>query len=32
MKFTRVPDMLEQVEDYSDVPLLQNLLGALRRR
>ncbi|ORW98310.1 FAD-dependent oxidoreductase [Mycolicibacter terrae] len=32
VKFTRVPDMLEQVEDYSDVPLLQNLLGALRRR
>ncbi|MEB3070208.1 FAD-dependent oxidoreductase [[Mycobacterium] vasticus] len=32
VKFTRVPDMLEQVADHSDVPLLQNLLGALRRR
>lgn len=32
VKFTRVPDMLEQVEDHSDVPLLQNLLSALRRR
>jgi ferredoxin--NADP+ reductase len=32
VKFTRVPDMLDVVDDYSDVPLLQNLLGALRRR
>ncbi|MEB3022866.1 FAD-dependent oxidoreductase [[Mycobacterium] crassicus] len=31
VKFTRVPDMLDEVTDYSDVPLLQNLLGALRR-
>ena len=32
VKFTRVPDMLDEVKDHSDVPLLQNLLGALRRR
>lgn len=32
VKFTRVPDMLDVVTDHSDVPLLQNLLGALRRR
>jgi ferredoxin--NADP+ reductase len=32
VKFTRVPDMLDEVADHSDVPLLQNLLGALRRR
>ncbi len=32
VKFTRVPDMLDEVEDHSDVPLLQNLLSALRRR
>ncbi|WP_046301221.1 FAD-dependent oxidoreductase [Mycobacterium sp. UM_Kg27] len=32
VKFTRVPDMLDEVKDHSDLPLLQNLLGALRRR
>lgn len=32
VKFTRVPDMLDEVNDHADVPLLQNLLGALRRR
>ena len=31
VKFTRVPDMLDEVKDHSDVPLLQNLLSALRR-
>lgn len=31
VKFTRVPDMLDEVKDHSDMPLLQNLLGALRR-
>lgn len=31
VKFTRVPDMLDEVKDHSDLPLLQNLLGALRR-
>lgn len=31
VKFTRVPDMLDVVKDHSDVPLLQNLLGALKR-
>ncbi|MEO6792621.1 MAG: FAD-dependent oxidoreductase [Mycobacterium sp.] len=31
VKFTRVPDMLDEVTDHSDLPLLQNLLGALRR-
>ncbi|ORV47510.1 ferredoxin [Mycolicibacter engbaekii] len=32
VKFTRVPDMLDEVKDHSSLPLLQNLLGALRRR
>ncbi|OMC03989.1 ferredoxin [Mycolicibacter heraklionensis] len=32
VKFTRVPDMLDVVKDHSDLPLLQNLLAALRRR
>lgn len=31
VKFTRVPDMLDEVKDHSDLPLLQNLLRALRR-
>ncbi|UVO12384.1 FAD-dependent oxidoreductase [Mycobacterium sp. SVM_VP21] len=31
VKFTRVPDMLDVVKDHSDLPLLQNLLRALRR-
>lgn len=31
VKFTRVADMLDEVKDHSDVPLLQNLLSALRR-
>ncbi|KLO31743.1 ferredoxin [Mycolicibacter heraklionensis] len=31
VKFTRVPDMLDVVKDHSDLPLLQNLLGALKR-
>jgi ferredoxin--NADP+ reductase len=31
VKFTRVPDMLDEVEDHSELPLLQNLLSALRR-
>lgn len=31
VKFTRVPDMLDEVADHSGVPLLQNLLSALRR-
>ncbi|MCV7385891.1 FAD-dependent oxidoreductase [Mycolicibacter longobardus] len=32
VKFTRVADMLDEVKDHSDVPLLQNLLSALRGR
>lgn len=33
VKFTRVPDMLDVVEDqHKDLPLLQNLLGMLRGR
>ncbi|MBS9532321.1 FAD-dependent oxidoreductase [Mycobacterium sp. M1] len=33
VKFTRTADMLDVVEDqHKDLPLLQNLLGALRRR
>jgi ferredoxin--NADP+ reductase len=31
VKFTRVADMLDEVKDHSDLPLLQNMLGALRR-
>lgn len=31
VKFTRVPDMLDEVKDHSELPLLQNLLRALRR-
>ncbi|MGV0625992.1 FAD-dependent oxidoreductase [Mycolicibacter minnesotensis] len=31
VKFTRVPDMLAEVKDHANLPLLQNLLGALRR-
>lgn len=32
VKFTRVADMLDEVKDHSDLPLLQNLLSALRGR
>lgn len=31
-KFTRAADMLDEVKDHSELPLLQNLLGMLRRR
>ncbi|MEO8814253.1 MAG: ferredoxin, partial [Mycobacterium sp.] len=31
VKFTRVPDMLDKVNEHENLPLLQNLLGALRR-
>ncbi|WP_067967329.1 FAD-dependent oxidoreductase [Mycolicibacter icosiumassiliensis] len=31
VKFTRVADMLDEVKDHSDLPLLQTLLSSLRR-
>lgn len=31
VKFTRVADMLDEVKDHSDLPLLQTLLSTLRR-
>lgn len=32
VKFTRVSDMLDEVQDHSNLPLLQNLLSSLRQR